>query len=117
MVPFANDGLRIEVEERPGAATVHWLGVSDTRDPGQHLTPYLASLVEELEGKQVTVDFRKLEYLNSATVSPIIAFVKQLDARGIPATLLFDGTLDWQRLNARSLSAIGRMLTHIEVRM
>ena len=116
MIPFADDSLRIEVEEHPGRAVVRWLGVSDTREPGERLTPFLATLVEQFAGKQVTVDFRQLGYMNSATVSPIIAFVKALDARGIHSTLLFDASLDWQRLNARSLDAISRMLSHVEVR-
>lgn len=116
MIPFDADSLRIEVEDHPGRAVVRWLGVSDTREPGERLTPFLESLIDQFEGKQVTIDFRQLGYMNSATVSPIIAFVKALDARGIRSTLLFDAALDWQRLNARSLDAISRLLSHVEVR-
>lgn len=116
MSRFSQDGLIIEVEEQPSGATVHWLGVSDSREPGKVLNPYLEQLAGMLVGKSVTVDFRKFKYMNSATVSPIINFVKQLDTKGIPTVLQFDASLNWQRLNAQCLRAIAGMLKHVEVR-
>ncbi|MGA9524324.1 MAG: hypothetical protein WBV82_22910 [Myxococcaceae bacterium] len=116
MKRFEQDGLTIAVKDDPANATVDWLGTSDSRDPTQVLSPYLDSLVDELKGKSVTVDFRKFEYMNSATVSPLINFVKKLDANGIRTTLIFDGSLNWQRLNAQCLKALASMLSCVEVR-
>lgn len=116
MSRFEKEGLTIEVVDSGSAASVNWLGVSDTREPGQFLTPYLDKLTGDLTGKSVTVDFRKFKYMNSATVSPIISFVKKLDAKGIPTVLLFDSSLNWQRLNAQCLRAIAGMLKQVEVR-
>jgi hypothetical protein len=116
MKSFEQDGLTIAVKNEQSNATVNWLGTSDSRDPTQQLSPYLESLVDALKGKSVTVDFRKFEYMNSATVSPLITFVKRLDANGIRTTLLFDGSLNWQRLNAQCLKALASMLSCVEVR-
>ncbi len=116
MKRFEQDGLTIAVKADQTNATVDWLGTSDSRDPTKQLSPYLESLVESLKGKSVTVDFRRFEYMNSATVSPLINFVKKLDANGIKTTLLFDGSLNWQRLNAQCLKALASMLSCVEVR-
>ena len=113
---FEHEGLTIAVTADQTKATVDWLGTSDSRDPAQQLSPYLESLVGKLRGKSVTVDFRRFEYMNSATVSPLINFVKKLDANHIRTTLLFDGSLSWQRLNAQCLKALASMLSCVEVR-
>lgn len=113
---FDSDGLTITVSEgEGGAVTVAWLGTSDARDPGRELNPFLSGLAPELAGKSVDVDFRKLEYMNSGTVSPIIQFSKALDTHGIATRLLFDASIGWQRVNFVCLKNIAKTLKHVEV--
>ena len=76
---FEQDGLIISASRTNGRGTVAWCGVSDSRTPGLFLRPVLRDLSEKMKGAEVTVDFTKLEYMNSATVSPLINFVKTLD--------------------------------------
>jgi hypothetical protein len=77
MIPpkFEHGGLVIRTQVSPETTTVRWLGVSDAREPAVHLTPFLSSILDELANRSVTVDFREFEYMNSATVSPLINFV------------------------------------------
>jgi hypothetical protein len=112
---FTRDGLSIIVGEQASTTTVRWLGVSDSRDPAVHLLPYLTSLLDLLSGKDVLVDLRDLEYMNSATVSPLINFVKNLDAKGARTTLTFDATVPWQKVNAQCMRAIARTLSNVKV--
>jgi hypothetical protein len=112
---FTRDGLSIVVDQQTSTATVRWLGVSDSRDPAIHLLPYLTSLLDSLAGKDVFVDFREFEYMNSATVSPLINFVKNLDAKGARTTLAFDAKVPWQKVNAQCMRAIARTLSNVKV--
>jgi hypothetical protein len=112
---FEHGGLIVSVIGAVSSATVRWQGVSDAREPGTLLSPFLSGLVDSLCDKDVFVDFRKLEYMNSATVSPLINFVKHLDAKGTKTTLLFDMDVPWQKVNARCMRAIARTLSNVQV--
>lgn len=112
---FAKDELNITVSKSPTTATMRWSGMCDARDPETLLGPFMRKLVRELQGKTVTIDFREFEYMNSATVSPILQFIKMLDAAGTPTVLVYDTTVAWQRVNFQCMKAIARTLKHLQV--
>lgn len=112
---FEHEGLVIDCDDSGESATIRWKGISDTRDPAAQLTPFFAGLVLHLRGRPVLVDFRELEYMNSAVVSPLIHLVKNLDAAGARTTLLFDTAVPWQKANAHCMRAIGRTLSNVQV--
>ena len=74
----------------------------------------LRDLSEKMKGAEVTVDFTKLEYMNSATVSPLINFVKTLDGslHAHPRAVL---GADWQRTHLQCMRAIATTLRHVAV--
>jgi anti-anti-sigma regulatory factor len=111
---FEKDDLSISVHRSRDAAVVVWRGVSDARTPGAFLNPVAEQLVEKLRGTRVTIDFRLLEYMNSATVAPLINFVKSLDASGSQVTVLFSD-IDWQRVHMNCMKSIARTLKHVKV--
>ena len=86
---FEHGALRIAVFRRDNKATILWSGVSDSRNPSAFLNAVVQRLVEELQGYEVTIDFRRLEFMNSSTVPPIISLIKRLDAQGISSLVLF----------------------------
>jgi len=112
---FENGGLVISVENLGNMTTIRWSGVSDVREPATRLAPFFQGMLPSLNKKTTVVDFRRLEYMNSATVSPIINFVKTLDAHGVQTTLLFDLEVPWQRVNAQCMRAIARTLSRVRV--
>lgn len=112
---FENAGLYISVEKLGTSTTIRWSGVSDVREPAIQLTPFFLGLLRSIGEKPTVVDFRELEYMNSATVSPIINFVKTLDARGTQTTLLFNPEVPWQKINAQCMRAIARTLKKVHV--
>jgi hypothetical protein len=67
-----------------------------------------------MKGAEVTVDFTKLEYMNSATVSPLINFVKALDGTCKRIMVLFSET-DWQRTHLQCMRAIATTLRNTMV--
>lgn len=107
--------LTIVVSSSENGTAVAWSGTSDAREPSLELTPFLTQVVERHAGGPMLVDFRKLEYMNSGTVSPIIVFVRALDERGIETKLLFDTGIGWQRVNFVAMKSIARTLKHLSV--
>ena len=111
---FEQDGLVVHAARTDGKGMVNWSGVSDSRSPGTFLTPVLREISEKMSGLQVTLDFTKLEYMNSATVSPLIGFVKMLDLSSASVLVLFSET-DWQRTHLQCMRAIARTLRNVVV--
>jgi len=111
---FEQDGLIISASRANGKGTIAWCGVSDSRTPGIFLRPVLREVSEKMKGAEVTVDFTKLEYMNSATVSPLINFVKTLDGICTRILVLFAET-DWQRTHLQCMRAIATTLRHVAV--
>lgn len=112
---FSHDNLTIEVIDGPTVVGVMWHGVSDVRDPATLLVPYLNQLADQLGKRKVTLDFRKFEYMNSATVSPILQFVKRLDTNGAQVVVRYDARVNWQRVNFLCMKTIARTLSHVQV--
>jgi hypothetical protein len=111
---FEQDGLTINASRANGKGRVAWRGVSDSRTPGLFLRPVLRDLTEKMKGAEVTVDFTRLEYMNSATVSPLINFVKTLDGNCARILVLFSDA-DWQRTHLQCMRAIATTLRHVMV--
>src|SRR4051812_44424923 len=91
------DSLSIQVSRSKRAATVTWEGVGDSRSPGESLTRVTQQLCSTLKGCEVVVDYSGLEFVNSATIAPLIQFVRSLSTNECEVLVLFDGESDWQR--------------------
>ncbi|WP_394827727.1 hypothetical protein [Pendulispora albinea] len=115
---FEFDRLTIRVtRDRHASATIAWEGVSDARNPNAFLEPLLQKILAGLRATKVTVDLRLLEYINSATVSPILNLIKRCDTDHVATTVLYDTGVDWQRVNYQCMRTIARTLSHVEVKM
>jgi hypothetical protein len=114
VVKFERDGLCIQMERAAGQVTVSWLGVSDSRSPAAFLNPIIEQITRSAAGSQVTVDFTRLEYMNSATVTPLISLVKSLDQANVKVLLLF-AEVDWQRTHLQCMKAIARTMSNVRV--
>jgi hypothetical protein len=114
VVKFERDGLCIQMERAAGQVTVSWLGVSDSRSPAAFLNPIIEQITSSAAGTQITVDFTRLEYMNSATVTPLISLVKSLDQAKAQVLLLF-AEVDWQRTHLQCMKAIARTMSNVRV--
>jgi hypothetical protein len=111
---FTQDGLVISASRGATRGTVAWTGVSDSQSPGLFLRPVLKDILDKMKGAEVTVDFTRLEYMNSATVSPMIQFVKALDVASSRTLVLFSDS-DWQRTHLQCMRAIATTLKRVTV--
>ena len=95
--------------------TIEWLGRSENREPSALLNPYFKDIVENASGKEVEVDFKKLEYMNSSTVPPIIQMIKNLDTKSISTKVFYNKDSKWQAASFKALETIATSLKNIEV--
>jgi len=114
MKNYKDENLEITLNESD-KITMCWLGRSDSREPSAVLNPYINSVIEELGGKKIEVDFSKLEYMNSSTVPPIIQMLKSLNTKGINTVIYYDKNSKWQAASFKALETIANSMSTIEV--
>ena len=98
---FENGLLRLEVKENSDEIAVGWKGKSTERNPSAFLTPILLKILKNSSdtNKRIVLDFRKLQYMNSSTITPIIKILERAKKSNKYLTVLYDKTLKWQELN------------------
>lgn len=116
MDDLRHDDLTIRIEQSSAQVKVVWQGISDARDPGTHLSPYLDKLVEGVSGAEVIVDFCAMEYMNSATIAPILRFVRALEKVSSKVIVIYDQSKTFQRTTFSAIKALGIVLSKLEVR-
>jgi len=106
--------LTIEIKDGE-IVVMSWLGKSESREPSAVLNPYLSKVLDGISGKELAVDFTKLEYMNSSTVPPIIQLIKNLDSKKVPTKIFYDKESKWQAASFKALETISKAMTSIEV--
>ena len=98
---FENGLLKLEVKENSDEINVGWKGKSTERNPSAFLTPILLKMLKTSSdtNKRIVLDFRKLQYMNSSTITPIIKILERAKKSNKYLTVLYDKTLKWQELN------------------
>ncbi|MBI1949430.1 MAG: hypothetical protein HYS27_27335 [Deltaproteobacteria bacterium] len=102
---FEDGSLKLTLDDNGGILTLVWQGRSVAREPGLFLLPILTRLIErgEKDKKRIVLDFRKLEYLNSSTVTPIIRVLEQAKRGTAMVSVIYDAELKWQALSFSAL--------------
>jgi anti-anti-sigma regulatory factor len=111
---FEHEGLSVVVSRSKDEASVSWRGVSDSRNPAAFLNPIMKDLEKDLQNRHVTIDLSSLEYMNSATVTPLITGIKSFDSVARSVLVVFSDT-DWQRTHVQCMRAIARTLKVVRI--
>jgi len=114
MSNFKEGSLEIIFTEG-GKNNITWIGKSEDRDPSAVLNPYLEGLIEKIKGKELEIDFQKLEYMNSSTVPPVIGFIKLLNSENITSVVYYDKNSKWQSASFKALETIACTLKSITI--
>lgn len=112
---FQNDQLVIRVTHMDRSVDVTWEGTSDSRDPETFLGPILKKVALDSKNKAVTVDLSQIRYMNSATVAPMIEFMKEMSAHQVETLILWNKQVGWQRFNFLCMQTIARTLPNVTV--
>lgn len=113
---FDNKSLKIILNKQGNSVIMSWIGQSDERNPAALLNPYLDSLIRDFKGKEVTIEYESLEYMNSLTVPSIIQFLKKLDINAIRTVVTYNASSKWQRASFKAIETLSLMMKNIKVR-
>ncbi len=111
---FQHGELKLEVRE----TTVTLFGRSTAREPGSFLGPILTNVFKQAiaAGKALVLDFRKLEYMNSSTITPVIRLLHEAKKGTGKVTITYDGKSRWQDLSFSALTIFATEDKRIEIR-
>lgn len=114
---YTRERLTVRRTQTKKQYVLSWSGECDFRNPSEILTPLLNSFLPELRDRQLVLDFRELYFMNSASVTPILAFVKSICSKDVPVHLIYSASLSWQRSTALSMRALGHALKLLSVEL
>ena len=105
---FSNEELTITVTEHDTNIEVIWLGRSTAREPKIFIQPILQEIAELASKRQksINMDFRKLEYMNSSTITPILRMLEGAANANSIFSITYDSSLRWQELNFSALEIL-----------
>ena len=97
--------LRIDVAESDTTLSLHWLGMSNERQPEKVLKPFFATVLDAAssQSKAVVLHFEQIERFNSSTILCIIQLIQEARNRNIRLEAVYDQTRKWQRLSFDAL--------------
>lgn len=108
------DNLVILCEINERIMTIKWTGISKEMDPDAKLIPIMNTLLEDAQ-EQLVLDFYDLEYINSASVVPVITFVKAADEKKINTVIRYNPQLSWQKSMFKAFTALTKILKHLSI--
>ncbi|MCC7381114.1 MAG: hypothetical protein IT384_04755 [Deltaproteobacteria bacterium] len=114
---FASASLAVDVEDDASRIVLTWSGRSMDHEPGQFILPILMRALEDAvaDNKQVVLDFRAVEYLNSSTITPLIRVLEQARRGTARVRLVYNRSLRWQALSFTALEVFQTSDGRVEV--
>ena len=115
---FEDGLLKLEVMENSDSISVDWKGKSTERNPGSFLTPILLQVLKNSSdpNRNIVLDFRNLQYMNSSTITPIIKILERAKRSKKHLTVIYDKSLKWQELNFSALEVFQTKDRRIQIK-
>lgn len=110
-----HDTLRITFEQESDVFRMNWCGQSEIRTPSEFLTPYLKKIPSFFANRNLVVDFRKLEYMSSATAAPVIQFLNLLNTNKVQCTVIYSGRFEWQKVSCRCMTVVCKNMKYVKI--
>jgi hypothetical protein len=108
--PLVFGELRIEpAQASPGEPIdLFWRGRSLERHPAQTVVPYVSGIIQQaaVQNAIVRLHFETIELMNSSTITAVIQIIRDARTRKTRLEIVFDRSLDWQRLSFDALSVL-----------
>lgn len=97
--------LKIDVVEEESSLRLHWLGMSNERQPEKVLKPFFATVLAAATASNKTVElhFETIERFNSSTILCIIQLIQEARHKTIRIEVIYDPSRKWQRLSFDAL--------------
>lgn len=115
---YVNESLQINVKENVDSINIQWTGKSVDRDPGRFITPILVNALGKTSqsNKRIVLDFQRLDYMNSSTITPIIKILDRAKRGSTRVTTLYDKSIKWQDLAFSALEIFQTEDKRVEIK-
>lgn len=115
---FTNNFLQIKMTEDEDSIRLAWSGKSVDREPGKFISPILLEMIKRSADaeKRVILDFCKLAYMNSSTITPIIKVLERAKKGKNKITVMYEKTLRWQEVNFSALRIFETADRRVEIK-
>jgi hypothetical protein len=115
---FVSNLLKIEVHENGGSIITRWTGKSVERNPSKFITPILVDLLKKSSDrkKRIVLDFQKLDYMNSSTITPVIKILERAKRGKVKISVIYDKNLKWQDLSFSALEIFETKDKRVEIK-
>jgi hypothetical protein len=115
---FVGNLLKIELEEKKDAINISWSGKSVDREPGKFITPILVNAIRRSSGlnKKIILDFRKLAYMNSSSITPVIKILERAKRGRTQIRVVYRKSLKWQDLSFSALEIFKTKDGRVEIK-
>ena len=102
------DHLRIETATVGDTIEVRWAGELAARNPSDKVVTYLDLLRATLQRKKVCIDFCEFEYMNSASVTLVMDFLRASTESSQSMLIRYRPALQWQKTFFGAMRVIAR---------
>ncbi|RME19428.1 MAG: hypothetical protein D6806_18305 [Deltaproteobacteria bacterium] len=99
------ESLTVERLETADSVRIKFLGKSMAREPAKQLLPVLTDALERCTqtGKTMVLDFTKVEYMNSSTITPVIRLIERVRRGSGKLEVRYNKNLKWQEVSFSAL--------------
>ena len=110
--------LKVDLLETDDSIVMQWSGKSVDLNPSKFIAPLLAQLLERNSGikKILILDFQKLDYMNSSTITPIIKILERAKRGQVQLVVKYNKLLKWQDLSFSALKIFQTKDKRVEIR-
>lgn len=109
------DHLKIEAATVGDVIEVRWKGELASRNPSEKVAKYLDTLRLSLNKKKVCIDFCDFEYMNSASVTLVMEFLRASTENAQSMMIRYRPSLQWQKTFFAAMRVIARSWNNIDI--
>jgi len=103
---FTSHLLTLEKIVDEPSITIRFIGKSNERNPSKFIYPILSNALDQSASnkKDIILDFRELEYMNSSTITPILKILDRAKREeDCQIAIVYRQSLKWQDLSFSAL--------------
>ncbi|MES0489409.1 MAG: hypothetical protein ABUK01_05410 [Leptospirales bacterium] len=95
-----------DVEQNKEGIVITFSGESKSRSAGEFLNPVFKDVLKHAQENnlKIILDFCNLQYMNSATVSPVIKYWSRIKDAGLTLIIVYDKKILWQHSSFSALA-------------
>lgn len=94
-----------------------WSGRCDFKNAASLLLPFLSDIIAQYKysKKEFEISFLDLQYMNSASIMPILRFIRDLNLNNIKSILIYNKNSKWQKKSFEALKMVVSELEYIDI--